>query len=208
MEPEISTKKLIHDLEGITLAKNTAARKRKTSLFEAKERTQLRDEDRGIAVMTHADYPLRSRSRSLPVDPEKVKIPSGFVKENISKVIREVLESQLSGKKYVASESAKTTRELVNILRDKVVELDMKKYKFICTCYITQKLKPAPSVQSGCAWDEGATGIDKDGFAEYVYKNDDLLAVATVYGVYVQKMSEREKYMKSIKKSIHSPIPE
>lgn len=208
MEPEISAKKLIQDLEGITLAKNTAARKRKTSLFDAKERTQLRDEDRGIAVMTHADYPLRSRSRSLPVDPEKVKIPSGFVKENISKVIKEVLESQLSGRKYVASECAKITRELVNILRDKVVELDMKKYKFICTCYITQKLKPAPSVQSGCAWDEGAIGIDKDGFAEYIYKNDDLLAVATVYGVYVQKMSERERYMKSIRQSIHSPIPE
>ena len=118
------------------------------------------------------------------------------------------MESKLAGRKYVASECAKTTRELVNILRDKVVELGMKKYKFICTCYITQKLKPAPSVQSGCAWDEGAIGIDKDGFAEYIYKNDDLIAVVTVYGVYVQKMSEREKCIKSIKESIHSPIPE
>lgn len=208
MEPEISAKKLIHDLEGITLAKNTAVRKRKTSLFEAKERPKPRDEDCGIAVMTHADYPLRSRSRSLPVDPEKVKIPSGFVKENISKMIQEVLESKLTGKKYVASECSKITRELVNILRDRVVELDMKKYKFICTCYITQKLKPAPAVQSGCAWDEDAIGIDRDGFAEYIYKNDDLIAVATVYGVYVQKMSEREKYIKGIRESIHSPIPE
>lgn len=208
MESEISAKKLIHDLEGITLAKNTAVRKRKTSLFDAQERPTVRDDDRGIAVVTHADYPLRSRSRSLPVDPEKVKIPSGFVKENVSKVIRDVLESKLSGKRYVAGECAATTRELVKILRDRVVALDMKKYKFICTCYITQKLKPAPAMQSGCAWDEGVIGIDKDGFAEYIYKNDDLIAVATVYGVYAQKRSEREKCIKSIKNAIHSPIPE
>ena len=85
MEPEISAKKLIHEVEGMTLAKNTVVRKRKTSLFEATERPNIRDEDRGIAVMTHADYPLRSRSRSLPVDPERAKIPSGFVKENVNK---------------------------------------------------------------------------------------------------------------------------
>ena len=202
--------KLIRDLEGITLAKNTAVRRRRISLFEAKERPKVPDEDRGIAVMTHADYPLRSRSRSLPVDPDKVRIPSGFVKENVSKVIQEVLESKLTGRRYVASECAATTRELVNILRERVIALDMKKYKFICTCYVTQRLKPAPSVQSGCAWDEGEITIDKDGFAEYIYKNDDLIAVATVYGVHSQKRSEREKYIRSIKGSIssHSPIPE
>lgn len=208
MEPGISTTKVIRDLEGITLAKNTAVRRRRISLFEAKERPKIREEDRGIAIMTHADYPMRSRSRSLPAEPEKLKIPSGFVKENISKVLREVLESQLKGRRYVASECAAITRELVNIVRDKVVALDMKKYKFICTCYITQKLKPPPALQSGCAWDESAIGIDKDGFAEYVYKNDDLVAVATVYGVYAHKRTERERYMKSIKGSIHSPIPE
>lgn len=208
MESEISTKKMIHDLEGITLAKNTAARRRKTSLFDAKERPRARDEDCGIAVMTHADYPLRSRSRSLPVDPDKVRIPSGFVKENVSKVIQEVLESKLKGKRYDASECSALTKQLVNTLRDKVSALDMKKYKFVCTCYVTKRLKPVPSMQSGCAWDESTIGVERDGFAEYIYKSDELIAVATVYGVHAERKTEREKYVKAIKGFIHAPIPE
>ena len=205
---EISTKQLIHDLEGITLAKNTAARRRKVSLFEATERPRPKDEDRGIAVMTHADYPLRSRSRSLPVDPQKARVPSGFVKENISKMIQEVLETKLKGKRYEASECSALTKQLVNTLRDKVYALDLKEYKLICTCYVTKSLKPAPSMQSGCAWDESATGVEKDGFAEYIYKSDELVAVATVYGVYKNKTTEREKHIKAIKGFIHKPIPE
>lgn len=208
MESEISTKKMIQDLEGITLAKNTAARRRKTSLFDAKERPSARDEDCGIAVMTHADYPLRSRSRSLPVDPDKVRIPSGFVKENVSKVIQEVLESKLKGKRYDASECSALTKQLVNTLRDKVSALDMKKYKFVCTCYVTKRLKPAPSMQSGCAWDESTIGVERDGFAEYIYKSDELIAVATVYGIHAERKTEREKYIKAIKGFIHAPIPE
>ena len=208
MESEISTKQVIHDLEGITLAKNTAARRRKVSLFEATERPKPRDEDRGIAVMTHADYPLRSRSRSLPVDPHKARVPSGFVKENISKLIQEVLETRLKGKRYEAKESSALTKTLVTTLRDKVSELDLKEYKLVCTCYVTKSLKPAPSMQSGCAWDESATGVDKDGFAEYIYKSDELIAVATVYGIYKDKTTEREKYIKAIKGFIHTPILE
>lgn len=208
MESEISTKKVIQDLEGITLAKNTAARRRKVSLFEANERPRLRDEDRGIAVMTHADYPLRSRSRSLPVDPDKVRIPSGFVRENVSKVIQEVLETKLKGKSYEAQECSALTKQLVNIIRDRVSALDLKKYKLVCTCYVTKRLKPAPSMQSGCAWDESATGVDKDGFAEYIYKSDELIAVASVYGIYTAKKADREKCIKATKGFIHSPIPE
>ena len=57
----------IHESEGITLAKNPAVSRRKMSLFEVKERA-VRDEDRGIAVVTHADYPLRSRSIAVSSD--------------------------------------------------------------------------------------------------------------------------------------------
>lgn len=208
MESNISTSKIAQDFEGITLAKNTAMRRRRHSLFETKELPKIREGDHGVAVMTHADYPLRSRSKSLPFEPEKRKIPIGFEQENVRKLLREVLESKLKGRSYVASECAALTRELVNIMRDKVAALDLNKYKFICTCCITQKLKPPLAMQSGCAWDESTIGIDKDGFAEFVYKNDDLIAVATVYGVHAQKRTQRQRCIKSIKGSIYSPIPE
>ena len=190
MESDISTRKVIEDFEGITLAKNTVIRKRKTSLFDPTERPKMRDEDRGVAVMTHADYPLRSRSRSLPADPDKVKIPSGFVKENVGSVIQNVLETKLKGKRYDAKECSALTRQLVNTLREKVSALEMKNYKFVCTCCITKKMKPPPSMQSGCAWDESAVGVEKDGFAEYIYKSNELIAVATVYGIYGERRSE------------------
>ena len=208
MESEISTRKVIQELEGITLAKNTAARKRKVSLFEAKERLKGRDEDKGIAVMTHADYPLRSRSRSLPVDPEKARLQCGFVRDKVTKVIQEVLETKLKGKIYEAKECSVLTKQLVSIIRDRVSTLDLKKYKLVCTCVVTKKLKPAPSLQSGCAWDESVAAIDEDGFAEYVYKSDELIAVASVYGIHAEKGLEREKMNKAIKGFIHAPIPE
>ena len=50
--------------------------------------------------------------------------------------------------------------------------------------------------------------MEKDGFAEYVYKSDELIAVATVYGVYAESKSERERYIKAIKDFIYTPIPE
>lgn len=208
MESNISTLKIAQEFEGKTLAKNTAMRRRRHSLFETEEIPKIREGDHGVAVMTHADYPLRSRSKSLPLESRERKISIGFMQENVRRVLQEVLESKLKGRSYVASECAALSRELVNILREKVVALDMNKYKFICTCCITQKLKPPLAIQSGCAWDESAIGIDMDGFTEFVYKNDDLIAVATVYGVHAQKRTERERYLKSIKGSIYSPIPE
>lgn len=208
MESEISAKRVIQDIEGITLAKNTAARRRRVSLFEAKEHMKGKDEDRGIAVMTHADYPLRSRSRSLPVGAEKARFPSGFLMDRIRKVIQEVLETKLSGKKYETSECAILTKQIVNIIRDKISALDLKKYKLVCTCLITKRMKNAPSIQSGCAWDESVTAADEDGLAEYIYKSDELIAVASVYGIHAEKSLEREKCNKAIKGLIHTAIPE
>ena len=207
MEHEIT--KLSHDVEGITLAKNVAGRRRRTSLFEPKERTETRFKDHGFAVVTHADYPTRGRSRSLPADVEGQRSsPSGFVREAIRGIIKRVLETELNGRRYVASQCPGLTRQIVNTLRVKATALELENYKFICTCLITKRLKSLPTVQSGCAWDENRASIEKDGFAEYAYKSDDIVAVGSVYGVYKEKRSARGKARRNTKELIYPPILE
>lgn len=94
------------------------------------------DDDCGIVVMMYVDYFLRSWLCFFLVDFEKLKIFSGFVKDNVSKVIWDVLESKFSGKRYVVSECVVIMCEFVMIFCDRVVVFEMKKYKFICMCYI------------------------------------------------------------------------
>ena len=43
--------------------------------------------------------------------------------------------------------------------------------------------KAGKAVIGGCAWDEMKSTADKDAFVDYVYKNRDIVAVASVFVV-------------------------
>lgn len=199
-------------IQGITLAKQY--RKRRTSLFEP-DRPLPNNYDPGVSVLTHADFPARApRSRPLPVQttqPIKHQLPGEFDVSQITSIIREVLENGLSGKKYNVKDCGPATRELVHTLKEKVSGLEIPGYKLVCTCCVTKRVSPAPAVESGCAWDECATSISRDRFAEYIYRKDDLLAVGTVYGVYSKKVTGKSRRSSKLNVKdmvVHSPIPE
>ncbi|XP_031562870.1 tctex1 domain-containing protein 1-like [Actinia tenebrosa] len=186
-------------------------RERSKSLFQA-ERPKLTETDRGVFVMTHADFPRRIRTQSMPIDPEKLKPKSSaFNSSTIRKIIHDVLEDKLSGKNYSPKECSSAVRDIVNIIKVKMSELQMPHYKFACTCLITKRIKPAPAVESGCVWDNAKTSVDQDNFAEFLYKNEDLYALGTVYGIYDEKFEKRSSATTSMSTKSYgrpSPIPE
>lgn len=184
-------------------------RERSKSLFEA-ERPKLTETDHGVFVMTHADFPRRIRTQSMPIDPEKIKSkPSAFNCTTVRKIIHDVLEDKLSGKSYSSKECSSAVKDVVSIIKDKVSELQIPHYKFACTCLITRRLKPAPAVESGCVWDNAKTTVDQDNFAEFLYKNEDLYALGTVYGIYDEKFEKKATTTMTTKSCGRpSPIPE
>jgi hypothetical protein len=145
----------------------------------------------------------------MPIDPAKVKSnPSVFNSVKVKKIIHDVLEDELCGKSYSPKDCNAAARDLVNIIKDKVSELHLPNYKLACTCLITKRIKPAPVIESGCVWDNAKSSVEQDNFVEFLYKNEDLYALGTVYGVYDGKF-EKTCAAKSTKSSGRpSPIPE
>ncbi|EDO46890.1 predicted protein, partial [Nematostella vectensis] len=109
-----------------------------------------------------------------------------FDRDKVTKIIVDVFKNKLANMHYNAKDCQAMAKELASVIREKCVELHLPGYRLVCTCTITKRLKPAPAIESGCLWDEKRSSIDNDSFAEYVYKNMDIYAIGTVYGVHIQ----------------------
>lgn len=208
---ETIEERIIEEDPAFAVVKPRKTRERSKSLFEA-ERPKLTETDHGVFVMTHADFPQRIRTHSVPIDPEQLKSKSSaFNSTAVRKIIHDVLENKLYGKSYSSKECNSAVKDIANIIKDKMSELEMPHYKFACTCLITRRIKPAPVVESGCVWDNAKTSVDEDNFAEFLYKNEDLYALGTVYGIYDGKFEKKSAATTSMStKSCGrpSPIPE
>ena len=164
----------------LVAAKRCATKmKRRSSLFSI-EKTML---DTGTAVVSHADFP-RPRSKSLPA--RKVSSPAlRFSKEMLTEMIKDVLEEEMKGKEYNEKDCAEQTHLLVAAMKSQITRMNIPNFKFICTCHLTRRMDQYPmSIESGCAWDETKTSVEKDIFAEKVYKSENILAIGSVYGIY------------------------
>ncbi|XP_020906222.1 uncharacterized protein LOC110244358 [Exaiptasia diaphana] len=182
-------------------------RQRSRSLFEA-ERPKLTETDRGVFVLSHADFPKRERTQSDPTDPDKFVLKPMLANQGkIKKIIHDIFENALATKSYNAKESGAIAALLAAKIRDKVSELQLVSYKLACTCLITKRAIPAPVVESGCVWNSRNTSVDQDSFVEFLYKSQELYALGTVYGIYDPKF-EKPTSCKSNSGGRPSPIPE
>ncbi|KAK3747549.1 hypothetical protein QZH41_004810 [Actinostola sp. cb2023] len=177
----------LKDDEDMEIEQPRKTRERSRSLFEA-ERPKLTETDRGVFVVSHADFPRKLRTKSLPTDPEKLKLkPWVSNHEQIKKIIHDIFENALAGKMYNYKECNSIAGQLAAKIKDKVSELQLPNYKLACTCMITKRSSPAPVIESGCVWDCHNSSNEQDAFVEFLYKNEDMYAMGTVYGVHDMK---------------------
>lgn len=189
LTPMSSTKeKTGISIRGVTSAKLWARRRRK-SLFVP----QRSETDFGNAFMTHADFP-KARAKSLSALSRERKLE--FDKQMAYKMMEQVLNMELSFKSYDSKECAIASNKIAKTLKDKLsATFDLSGCKVVCLCYITKRAKPSLAIDSGCAWDEMKSTVEKDAFVDYVYKNQDIVAVASVFVISCQRFASKKTEM-------------
>ena len=162
------------------------ARRRRRSLFDPRRC----EDDYGNAFLSHADFP-KSRAKSLSALNRDRK--AAFDKQTAHKMMEQLLNMELSFKAYDAKECAHASNNIAKILKEKIHNtFDLSGYKVICLCYITKRSKPSLAIDSGCAWDDMRSTVDKDAFVDYVYKNQEIVAVASVFVICCQRLGSKK----------------
>lgn len=187
---------------------------RRKSLFETEVKEGLKTKDVGCFVLAHADFPLRARSWSHPLDLTRPSnLTCGFEAIAIKDIIKKILQEKIGNKSYDPKICAVLARDIAEKIKEKVSELKVPTgFKVVCTCIISERLKPRFSLESGFAWEDGITTVERDKFAEYVYNNDTVVAVGTVYVVDCKKVDlelrKRSRSLRDTRPAIPAAIPE
>lgn len=177
-------------IKSITNAK-LWARRRRRSLFDP----QRRENDFGCAFLAHADFP-KARTKSLSALHRERK--ADFDKQTAYKMMEQVMNMELAFKSYDAKECATASNKIAKTIKEKLWNMfDLSNCKVVCLCYITKRAKPSLAIDSGCAWDEMKSAVDRDAFVDFVYKNHDIVAVASVFVISCQRLGSKKTAMDS-----------
>ncbi|XP_061173329.1 dynein light chain Tctex-type 5-B-like [Saccostrea echinata] len=107
--------------------------------------------------------------------------PARFRADKVKPIIEKVLETHLEGKKYDPVECSILSKKLSDEIKQKVKELDFKRYKLVCTVTIGQKHNQGVQIGSRYLWD-----ADRDNFAAASFHNRHIFADGSVYALYYE----------------------
>lgn len=99
----------------------------------------------------------------------------------ITDILKDVLTSYLQHETYEAEWSRQMTKTLCEVIRARVKELMIPRYKTVVVVHIGQLTGQGMQISSRCLWD-----ATNDTFATYSFKNSSLFGLAAVYAVYVE----------------------
>ncbi|XP_076686474.1 dynein light chain Tctex-type protein 2B [Andrena cerasifolii] len=114
-----------------------------------------------------------------PVYQIRPQLHEKFKPLSAKEVIHNVLYDQLSAKTYDAQEAIQWTKDIADIIRDKVKELKFKRYKYLVNVVLGEQHGAGVKMGTRCIWDAEADTYAYDSFV-----NDTIFCVATVYAVY------------------------
>ena len=114
-----------------------------------------------------------------PVYQIRPQLHEKFKPLSAKEVIHNVLFDQLSAKTYDAQEAIQWTKDIADIIRDKVKELKFKRYKYLVNVVLGEQHGAGVKMGTRCIWDAEADTYAYDSFI-----NDTIFCVATVYAVY------------------------
>jgi len=92
-----------------------------------------------------------------------------------------LLESFLDGESYEARKCAQIVQHLTDVVRGRMKELCLPRYKFVSSVMIGQNVGQCVSFASRSVWNTST-----DNYASAAYQNGSLFAVATVFAVYFE----------------------
>ncbi|XP_053601078.1 dynein light chain Tctex-type protein 2B-like [Plodia interpunctella] len=119
-----------------------------------------------------------------PLAPPKYEVRPGlgekFQSQNVREIILEAMQSQLTGRQYRADQAAHWSKVIANAVRQKVCELDMKRYKIMAQSTIIEMKGAGVKCAQRCIWDP-----ETDTYVDDIFKNESLFCYTIVYGVYM-----------------------
>ncbi|KAL5016053.1 hypothetical protein ScPMuIL_005642 [Solemya velum] len=174
------------------LARDKAARLLKkqgsvSSLASSEVITQ-REKPRKVGSVTHStvsfmdepghetSYPAVRLENSYQTSPTK-RFPYAKVKA----IIKDVLESYLAEERYEPDLCRQMSKTISEVIKARVKELMVPRYRIICLVHIGQLKGQALRVGSRCLWDSS-----NDTSSSFEFTNKSLFAVGTVFGVYYE----------------------
>eukprot|EP00754_Rhynchopus_humris_P026047 Rhum_TRINITY_DN14987_c1_g2::Rhum_TRINITY_DN14987_c1_g2_i1::g.131674::m.131674 len=102
-----------------------------------------------------------------------------FRASQVREVIRKVLVEKLEGGEYNADSVSSLTKEVADLIRDRLKQQDYDRYKLIVNVFICEQKGDGVKMGCRCFWDQ-----DTDSYAQDIYMNKGLFAIATVFGIY------------------------
>ncbi|XP_075688206.1 dynein light chain Tctex-type 5 [Rhinoderma darwinii] len=104
-----------------------------------------------------------------------------FPVATVNNILKDVLTSYLQEEKYEAELCRQMTKTISEVVKARVKDLMIPRYKIIVLIYIGQLNDQNMRVGSRCIWDPAC-----DTFSSYTFKNSSLFALANVYAVYYE----------------------
>ncbi|KAL2097755.1 hypothetical protein ACEWY4_006962 [Coilia grayii] len=97
----------------------------------------------------------------------------------VNDILKDVLASYLQEEKYEAELCRQMTKTISEVVKARVKDLMIPRYKIIVLISIGQLGNQNMRMGSRCLWDAA-----NDTFSSHTFKNSSLFAIANVYGVY------------------------
>ncbi len=104
-----------------------------------------------------------------------------FPQSLVKTIIKDVLDSYLAAETYDPELCKQISKTLSEVVKARVKDLDLPRYKLICIVHIGQLKDQGLRMGSRCLWDSSS-----DSFSNYEFRNQSLFAVGTVYAIYAE----------------------
>ncbi|OCT85256.1 dynein light chain Tctex-type 5-B-like [Xenopus laevis] len=142
----------------------------------ARSRNDTHDKGKARSRTRLGAEEARTMDSALDLQPRRI-----FSAEEVSKVIKSVLEKQLQDVEYDVTGSHQRALELAQLVKEAVKALGYERYKLVC--YIV--LGPV-SQGAICCCSRSVWSPTSDTFAEYVFRNQSVFALCVVYAGYYE----------------------
>ena len=129
------------------------------------------------SLLSHSRAPAKMENtyQLAPADDQKFSIAQVEMK------ITSILESYLDGEEYEERKCGLLARNISDVIKSRVKDMDMPRYKIVCLVTMGQIADECVQFVSRCVW-----SADTDNYASKTYRNNSLFCTVVVYGVYFE----------------------
>lgn len=104
-----------------------------------------------------------------------------FQEGQVRQIIASVLKENLTDKDYDPRTMSRRCLELSEMIKERVKQLDMKRFKIVCMVMIGQNSDQSMMVTSRCLWN-----FNFDNFSSFTLKRGPYYAVGLVFAAYTE----------------------